>query len=227
MRSLYGRDGMGSRADADPRYLMRSRASRRKIRRRRRRASGEPDGEGRSPPDLGRNGNVATMADDETLAQREAQAGPFPLAFRRHKRLEEPLPNLGRDPGPRVGDREQERIVRRLALDAHLPVGGRLEGIFQEVHEHLIHPNRVDAEYERAVPEIAALRHARLTEYYGLIGGRLHDVAQIRLDEVRRPWPREFQELGGDARRGPPPRADLLYPPLDFRVRAPAARAPP
>src|SRR2546426_188746 len=50
------------------------------------------------------------MADDETLAQREAQAGPFPLAFRRHKRLEEPLPNLGRDPGPRVGDRGRENF---------------------------------------------------------------------------------------------------------------------
>src|SRR3989442_13395100 len=87
-RALDGRDGMGSRADADPRYLMRSRASRRNIRRRRRRASGEPDGEGRYPLDLVRNGNVATMADDETLAQREAQAGPFPLAFRRHKRLQ-------------------------------------------------------------------------------------------------------------------------------------------
>src|SRR2546425_13244293 len=105
---------MGSRADADPQYLMRSRVTRRKLCRRPRPASRQPDREARSPPDLGGNGNVAPMADDETLAQREAQAGPFPLAFRRHKRLEEPPPNLGRNSRPRIGDREQGGIVRRL-----------------------------------------------------------------------------------------------------------------
>ena len=73
------------------------------------------------------------------LARDRQPAGPVPPASR-HERPEQPLAILGRDPGPRVLDRDPHRAVRLAELEPDPPaVGRRPERVREQVVDDLQH----------------------------------------------------------------------------------------
>ena len=172
----------------------------------RRRDHGQLDAEFRPAPRLALDRDRPAVLLDDPLAEREAESRPLPARLRREEGLEDPRPDLGRNPRPGVADLEphpvplavepcRDREPARRRHGAH-----RVLGIHDEVHQHLVESVGIRPEDGQVLGEVEDDLHVARPQLVAEKLDRLpNHVVESDLAALGRVLAREGKEVADDA----------------------------